>query len=165
MLAPVLHCIDCRYPPPTGPDRGSGSKLSPGLRDWGSFARRVFFQCSTMAPTTAREEHRLKLGMGKDGKDLAFPMWDGRIRTPRPFSKQFAREAETAGVPQVTFMASGIPTSRICCAAAFLCMSCRPAPATPIRPVTLNIHAHLLPGQQEGAAAVVDAALNAALQE
>jgi hypothetical protein len=30
--------------------------------------------------------------------------------------------------------------------------------------VTLNIYAHLLPGQQEGAAAVVDAALNAALQ-
>jgi hypothetical protein len=31
--------------------------------------------------------------------------------------------------------------------------------------VTLNIYAHLLQGQQEGAAAVVDAALNAALQE
>ena len=31
--------------------------------------------------------------------------------------------------------------------------------------VKLNIYAHVLPGQQEGAAAVVDAALNAALQE
>jgi hypothetical protein len=31
--------------------------------------------------------------------------------------------------------------------------------------VTLNIYAHMLPGQQEGAAAVVDAALTAALQE
>lgn len=31
--------------------------------------------------------------------------------------------------------------------------------------VSLNIHAHLLPGQQEGAAAIVDAALNVALQE
>lgn len=31
--------------------------------------------------------------------------------------------------------------------------------------VTLNIYAHLLPGQQEGAAAVFDAVLEAALTE
>ncbi|MBM2711678.1 site-specific integrase [Mesorhizobium caraganae] len=110
-------------------------------------------------------EHRLKLGLGKDEKDLAFPTWDGRIRTPRPFSKEFAREAETAGVPQVTFhglrhthithlLRSGVPVHVV---------SARAGHANPS--VTLNIYAHLLPGQQEGAAAVVDAALNAALQE
>jgi hypothetical protein len=31
--------------------------------------------------------------------------------------------------------------------------------------VTLNIYAHLLPGQQEGAAAVVDLALRVALED
>ena len=35
--------------------------------------------------------YRLKLGMGKDEKDLAFPTWDGRIRTPRPLSQEFSR--------------------------------------------------------------------------
>ena len=99
--------------------------------------------------------------MGKDEKDLAFPTWDGRIRTPRPLSKEFAREAETAGDPQVTFhrhithlLRNGVPVQVV---------SARAGHADPS--VTLNIHAHLLPGQQEGAAAVVDAALNAALQE
>ncbi|RUW21998.1 MULTISPECIES: site-specific integrase [unclassified Mesorhizobium] len=110
-------------------------------------------------------EHRLKLGMGKDEQDLVFPTWDGRIRTPRPFSKEFAREAELAGVPQVTFhglrhthithlLRSGVPVHVV---------SARAGHANPS--VTLNIYAHLLPGQQEGAAAVVDAALTAALQE
>lgn len=116
-----------------------------------------------MAP--ASEEHRLKLGMGKVEKDLAFPTWDGRIRTLRPLSKEFTREAETAGDPQVTFhglphtcithlLRNGVPVQVV---------SARAGHADPS--VTLNIHAHLLPGQQEGAAAVVDAALNAALQE
>ncbi|RWI90535.1 MAG: site-specific integrase [Mesorhizobium sp.] len=110
-------------------------------------------------------EHRLKLGMGKDEQDLVFPTWDGRIRTPRPFSKEFAREAENAGVPHVTFhglrhmhithlLRSGVPVHVV---------SARAGHANPS--VTLNIYAHLLPGQQEGAAAVVDAALTAALQE
>lgn len=110
-------------------------------------------------------EHRLKLGLGKDDKDLAFPTWDGRMRTPRPFSKEFAREAEKAGVPHVTFhglrhthithlLRSGVPVHVV---------SARAGHANPA--VTLNIYAHMLPGQQEGAAAIVDTALNAALQE
>ncbi len=61
-----------------------------------------------MAPMTASEEHRLKLGMGKDEKD---------------------REAETAGVPQVTF--HGLRHTHI--THLLRSMSCRPAPVTPIR--------------------------------
>ncbi|MFD1983541.1 tyrosine-type recombinase/integrase [Mesorhizobium newzealandense] len=110
-------------------------------------------------------EHRLKLGQGKDDKDLAFPTWDGRIRTPRPFSKEFAREAAVAGVPHVTFhglrhthithlLRSGVPVHVV---------SARAGHANPS--VTLNIYAHMLPGQQEGAAAVVDIALRSALEE
>ncbi|RVD32237.1 site-specific integrase, partial [Mesorhizobium sp. M4B.F.Ca.ET.019.03.1.1] len=80
-------------------------------------------------------------------------------------SKEFAREAELAGVAHVTFhglrhthithlLRSGVPVHVV---------SARAGHANPS--VTLNIYAHLLPGQQEGAAAVVDAALTAALQE
>lgn len=110
-------------------------------------------------------EHRLKLGLGKDEQDLVFPTFDGRMRTPRPFSKEFAREAEAAGVGHVTFhglrhthishlLRSGVPVHVV---------SARAGHANPA--VTLNIYAHMMPGQQEGAAAIVDAALSAALQE
>jgi len=110
-------------------------------------------------------EHRLKLGLGKDEKDLAFPTWDGRMRTPRPFSKEFARAADAAELGHVTFhglrhthithlLRSGVPVHVV---------SARAGHANPS--VTLNIYAHMLPGQQEGAAAIVDSALNAALQD
>jgi integrase len=110
-------------------------------------------------------ELRLKLGLGKDERDLAFSTWDGQMRSPRPFSKEFAREAAAAGVAHVTFhglrhthithlLRSGVPVHVV---------SARAGHANPS--VTLNIYAHMLPGQQEGAAAVVDLALNAALQE
>jgi integrase len=110
-------------------------------------------------------EQRLKLGLGKDERDLVFPTFDGRMRTPRPFSKEFAREAAAAGVGHVTFhglrhthithlLRSGVPVHVV---------SERAGHANPA--VTLNIYAHMLPGQQEGAAAIVDAALSAALQE
>jgi integrase len=110
-------------------------------------------------------ELRLKLGLGKSDNDLAFPTFDGHLRSPRPFSKEFAREAAAAGVAHVTFhglrhthithlLRSGVPVHVV---------SARAGHANPS--VTLNIYAHMLPGQQEGAAAVVDIALNAALQD
>lgn len=110
-------------------------------------------------------EYRLKLGLGKDDRDLVFPTFDGRMRTPRPFSKEFARAADAAGLGHVTFhglrhthithlLRSGVPVHVV---------SARAGHANPA--VTLNIYAHMLPGQQEGAAAIVDTALNAALQE
>lgn len=110
-------------------------------------------------------EMRLKLGLGKSENDLAFPTFDGRMRSPRPFPKEFARVADAAGVGHVTFhglrhthithlLRSGVPVHVV---------SARAGHANPA--VTLNIYAHLMPGQQEGAAAVVDIALNAALQD
>lgn len=110
-------------------------------------------------------ENRLRLGLGKDEKDLVFPTYDGRMRTPRPFSKEFAREAAAAGVAHVTFhglrhthithlLRSGVPVHVV---------SARAGHANPS--VTLNIYAHLMPGQQEAAAAIADASLIAALGE
>lgn len=110
-------------------------------------------------------ELRLRLGLGKDDRDLVFPTMDGNMRVPRAFSKEFARIADKAGVGHVTFhglrhthithlLRSGVPVHVV---------SARAGHANPA--VTLNIYAHMLPGQQEGAAAIVDTALNAALQE
>jgi integrase len=108
--------------------------------------------------------HRLRLGMGKSAVDLVFPAWTGDMRSPRAFSKAFAAEMKAAGL-DVTFhglrhthithlLRSGVPVHVV---------SARAGHANPT--VTLNIYAHLLPGQQEGAAAVVDAALRAALED
>ena len=110
-------------------------------------------------------EHRLKLGLGKDERDLVFPIWNGDLRIPVNFTREFARAVATAGIPHVTFhglrhthithlLRSGVPVHVV---------SARAGHATPS--ITLNIYAHMLPGQQEGAAAVVDLALRAALEE
>lgn len=107
---------------------------------------------------------RLKMGLGKDKQDLVFPAWDGELRTPSIFSKDFSREIAVAKLPRVTFhglrhthithlLRSGVPVHVV---------AERAGHANPT--VTLNIYAHLLPGQQESAAAVVDAALRTALE-
>jgi integrase len=103
--------------------------------------------------------------LGLDNSDLVFPKWDGKMRSPRPISKEFARESAAAGVAHVTFhglrhthithlLRSGVPVHVV---------SARAGHANPS--ITLNIYAHMLPGQQEGAAAVVDLALRSALEE
>ena len=110
-------------------------------------------------------EARLKLGLGRDARDLVFPAWDWGIRNPSHFTKAFSREIATAKLPRVTFhglrhthithlLRSGVPVHVV---------SARAGHANPT--VTLNTYAHLLPGQQEGAAAVMDAALRSALEE
>ncbi|MEO8757300.1 MAG: tyrosine-type recombinase/integrase, partial [Devosia sp.] len=110
-------------------------------------------------------ELRLKLGLGRDELDLVFPTWEGAMRNPDLFSKEFAREAAKAGVAHVTFhglrhthithlLRSGVPVHVV---------SARAGHANAA--VTLTIYAHVLPGQQEGAAAIVDSALRAALQD
>lgn len=117
---------------------------------------------------TARAEQaalRLKLGLGKTGSDLIFCDLEGKPLNPRNFSKQFAAEADSAELGHVTFhglrhthithlLRSGVPVHVV---------SARAGHANPA--VTLNIYAHLLPGQQEGAAAIVDMALRSALED
>ena len=111
----------------------------------------------------AQAEHCLKLGCGRF--DLVFPTWDGKLMHPAHFTKAFAREVAAAKIPQVTFhglrhthithlLRSGVPVHVV---------SERAGHANPT--VTLNIYAHLLPGQQEAAAVIIDAALRTALKE
>jgi integrase len=102
-------------------------------------------------------EYCLKIGVGRF--ELVFPNWDGSLRNPAHFTKAFSREVVAAKLPHVTFhglrhthithlLRSNVPVHVV---------SARAGHANPT--VTLNIYAHLLPGQQEGAAAVIDAAL------
>ena len=76
----------------------------------------------------------------------------------------FTKEVAAAKIPQVTFhglrhthithlLRSGVPVHVV---------SERAGHANPT--VTLNIYAHLLPGQQEAAAVIIDAALRTALK-
>lgn len=108
-------------------------------------------------------EYCLKLGVGRF--ELMFPNWDGSLRNPSHFTKAFSREVVAAKLPHVTFhglrhthithlLRSNVPVHVV---------SARAGHANPT--VTLNIYAHLLPGQQEGAAAVMDAALRQALPD
>jgi integrase len=108
-------------------------------------------------------EYCLKLGVGRF--ELLFPNWDGSLRNPAHFTKAFSREVSAAKLPHVTFhglrhthithlLRSNVPVHVV---------SARAGHANPT--VTLNIYAHLLPGQQEGAAAVIDAALRQALPD
>ena len=106
----------------------------------------------------------LSLGLGK--VELVFPHWpDGKLQHPRHFTKAFGREVVAAKLPHVTFhglrhthithlLRSGVPVHVV---------SARAGHANPS--VTLNIYAHLLSGDQEGAAAVIDAALRQALPD
>jgi integrase len=109
----------------------------------------------------AQAEYCLKLGCGRF--ELVFPHWDGTLRNPNNFSKQFADEASAAKLPHITFhglrhthithlLRSGVPVHVV---------SARAGHSNPT--VTLNTYAHLLPGQQEAAAAITDAALRTAL--
>ena len=96
--------------------------------------------------------------------DLVFPHWpDGELINPSHFTKAFSREAAAAKLSHVTFhglrhthithlLRSGVPVHVV---------SARAGHANPT--VTLNIYAHLLPGQQEQAANVFDVTLRAAL--
>jgi integrase len=111
----------------------------------------------------AQAENCLKLGSSRF--DLVFPTWDGKLQNPNYFSHAFADEVAATKLPHVTFhglrhthithlLRSGVPVHVVSARAGH-------ASAT----VTLNIYAHLLPGQQEDAAALIDTALRRALKD
>ena len=110
----------------------------------------------------AQAEHCLKLGCGRF--ELVFPTWDGKLQNPNNFSKQFADAAAGAKLP-ISFhslrhshishlLRAGVPVHVV---------SARAGHSNPT--VTLNIYAHMLKGDQERAAAVMDAALRAAIKD
>ena len=111
----------------------------------------------------AQAELCLRLGCGR--YELVFPNIDGKLVNPRHFTKAFSREVSAAKIPHVMFhglrhthithlLRSGVPVHVV---------AERAGHANPT--VTLNIYAHLLPGQQEAAAAIFDTALRNALKD
>src|SRR5262245_22574536 len=114
------------------------------------------------AHRSAQAEHCLKLGCGRF--ELVFPTWEGRLQNPNNFTKQFAEVVAAAKVPRVTFhglrhthithlLRSGVPMHVVSARAGHASVA-----------MTLNVYAHLLSGQQEDAAAIMDAALREALK-
>jgi integrase len=103
--------------------------------------------------------------LGKDPLDLVFPAWRGGLQNPEHFTKAFSREVVAAGIARVTFhglrhthlthlLLDGVPVHVV---------SARAGHANPT--VTLNVYSHMLPGAQDEAAAITDAALKAALHD
>ena len=78
-------------------------------------------------------ELRLKLGLGRDERDLVFPAWNWEIRNPGHFTKEFSREVAAAKLPRVTF--HGLRHTHIThlLRSGFRSTSSRLAPAMPIR--------------------------------
>jgi integrase len=114
-----------------------------------------------------RKEHaELCLALGLGRVDLVFPRWpDDGLRHPSRFSKAFASEVKAATVSPITFhglrhthlthlLRSGVPVHVV---------SARAGHANPT--VTLNAYSHLLEGDQEKAAAVMDETLRAAIKD
>jgi integrase len=106
-------------------------------------------------------EHCLRLGCGRF--ELVFPTWDGRPQNPNNVSKQFADAARVAGIrcrlhdlrhSHIThLLRAGVPVH---------VASARAGHASAKQ--TLDTYAHLLPGQQEAAAAAFDEALRKVLK-
>jgi integrase len=102
-------------------------------------------------------EHCLKCGFGRS--ELVFPRWDGKPHNPDRFGDYFKREVLAAKLPRVTFhslrhthitclLRNGVPVHVV---------SARAGHASPT--ITLTTYAHLLCGDQEAAAATMDALL------
>ena len=105
-------------------------------------------------------QQRLALGLGKDENDLVVPTFDGKVRSPTSFTKDFRRTAEAAGTPHVTFhglrhthisalLREGIPITTV---------SKRAGHENPA--ITLSTYAHVMGGMDEQAAVKVDEIMN-----
>ena len=109
-------------------------------------------------------ERCLALGLGR--LELVFPSWsEGGLRQPQWLSKAFAAEIRAVGIPSITFhglrhthithlLRSGVPVHVV---------SARAGHARPI--TTLNVYSHLLEGDQEKAAAIMDELLRADIKD
>ncbi len=110
-------------------------------------------------------EERLQLGLGRDHDGLVFTDLEGGLVRPRNLTKEFGRIVKRAEVRPVTFhglrhthitklLADGVNPKVVSERAGHASVA-----------ITLQLYAHVLPNMQADAAARVDAALGAALEE
>jgi integrase len=141
-----------------------GGKMS--VKEPKNGCRTVVVPETVAAALAAHRRHqievRLRLGIG--GKpELVCPTWAGGMFNPDTFSSQFGRAVRAGRVPRVTYhglrhthithlLRAGVPVHVV---------SQRVGHSSAKQ--TLDTYAHLLTGQQEDAAAVMDKALRRAL--
>lgn len=110
-------------------------------------------------------ERRLAFGLGRDENDLVFTDETGSPWSPAAFTQAFIRSVAAAGLPHVRLhslrhkhlsdlLRDGVPVHVV---------SARAGHSSPV--VTLSVYAHVMPGDDGRAAALVDAALTKALGE
>ena len=101
-------------------------------------------------------EERFALGLGRP--EMVFTRYDGELVNPRNFSKEYRRIAKAAGV-DVTFHAlRHTHASELLRKGVSIAAVSKRLGHSKIS-TTLNIYAHALPGEQDEAAALMDAAL------
>jgi len=110
-------------------------------------------------------ERRIALGLGKDENELVFTTFDGRPRVPRNFTREFTKAVAATDLPQITFhglrhthithlLKAGVPVKVVSERAGHANIS-----------ITLQTYAHVMPGMQEDAAALIEQSLKAAFED
>jgi len=113
----------------------------------------------------AQAEERLLLGAGYHDSGLVFRQPDGRVIVPERFSKSFAYYVRQAGIPRVTFHAlRHTHLSQLLRSGVHPKVASERAGHASVA-ITLDIYSHVIPGLQEDAAARVDAAMRAAIED
>ena len=101
-------------------------------------------------------EHFLKLGIGRTELDLVFPKYNGTLKRPKQFGKDFVDFANDAGLQGTTFHALRHThvTDLLRSGMSIKAVSARAGHKDPT--VTLKVYAHVMPGDDEDLAAVTD---------
>ncbi|MCZ6586453.1 MAG: tyrosine-type recombinase/integrase [Alphaproteobacteria bacterium] len=110
-------------------------------------------------------ERRIALGLGRDENGLVFTTFDGRPRVPRNFTREFTKAVAATELPQITFhglrhthithlLKAGVPVKVVSERAGHANIS-----------ITLQTYAHVMPGMQEDAAALIEQSLKAAFED
>lgn len=121
--------------------------------------RRISLDPATVAALrthrAAQEEERLALGPAyQDGGDLVFTREDGSAIHPERFSRMFAQHCRRSGLPQVRLhdVRHSYVTALLRAGVPLKVVSQRVGHASPM--VTMTIYQHVLPGDDQTAAAV-----------
>ncbi len=104
----------------------------------------------------AQLEERLALGIG-GRSEMAFTRYDGEQVNPRNFSKEYRRVAKAAGVDVTFHVLRHTHASELLRKGVSIAAVSKRLGHSKIS-TTLNIYAHALPGEQDEAAALMDAA-------
>jgi integrase len=109
-------------------------------------------------------EHFLKFGLGKPDLNLVFPAWDGGLRSPNAFSKEFVTISQDVGLRGITFHALRHThiTDLLRRGVSIKAVSARAGHKDAT--VTLRTYAHVMPGDDEELADITNTFLRDAVE-